>query len=97
MSIYENYVCNNSSDLSRLKVVTVIFPLLLLSNISERFSVDTGGFECRTVLRNLSSIKITTMANAQARVQIDLPDLVLELILHAANCCFEQVNSHKSR
>lgn len=37
------------------------------------------------------------MADAQTRLQANLPHLVFELILHAANCHFKQTHSNKSR
>jgi hypothetical protein len=51
--------------------------------------MDARGDKRGTILRHLPSSKIQTMADAEARLQINHPHLVLELALHGADSCAE--------
>lgn len=59
------------------------------SDVSERLSMDAGGYQCWTILRNLSSAAIEKMADTEARLQINYFNLVFEFAFHGAHRCFE--------
>jgi hypothetical protein len=55
------------------------------SDISERLCMDISSDKRRTVLRNLSSFEVKTMADSETRLQVDCPHLDRELIHYATN------------
>jgi hypothetical protein len=59
--------------------------------------MDARSDKRRALLRNLSSSPIETMADLEARLQINYPHLVLEFALHVADSSSEQVDSTQRR